>query len=923
MPTPLLSVKLKIPLLRSTLVLRPHLIEKLNVGLNCKLSLISAPAGYGKTTLLCCWARSCQRPTAWISLDEGDNEPGRFFHYLAAAIQQIQPNLGDVALAMVSSRRAIQVETALTSLLNDIASMSTAAILILDDYHTISNQRVHDNVTFLLEHLPPQLHIAISTRSDPPLPIARLRAHEELTELRQNDLRFSAGETAQFLTKFLPLQLSAVDINALVSRTEGWIAGLQMAALSLQHQQDASDFIAKFTGSQHHVLDYLVEEVLARQPESVQTFLLQTSILERMSGALCDEVIINLTPASSKRKRQEISGQAMLEHLEHANLFVFPLDEDLHWYRYHHLFAECLRQRLCLTAPQLVPELHRRAANWCRHNGCAVEAVNHLLAAGDWGEAAQLVEQHAMQMFVQSEMSTLSAWLDRLPDNIIRHRPWLCVLRAWVYTTGRHESIESCLQAAEQALEQQQQSAKSTEEAPWVPSENQLRAHMSLIRAVQAAAADDSALASDLARRALDQLPGDHYERVLVALILGWAARSRGDLESSNQSYAEARRVGLATGSTQAAISAICCLGDNQVLQGQLRKAAESYQEALRLSVSCQTQGSAAAGYALIRLGDVHREWNNLESALRHVVDGIDLCRTGGYSSNWVVGFVTLARLRLAHNNLAEARAALQNAQQLTRVSMGDFVVRYSVQDCQVRLWLACDDVAAAVEWRHTSGSDGTDEACISRELEHLTRARVLIAQSRIGPDGSNLAAAVSLLTRVLDVTESIGWTAFAIEAMILKALVLHLEGHVEQALTVLTRVLTLAEPEGYARVFIDEGAPMAQLLRQVTAPSRAAECADRLLAMFDTRGTELGQRAEARDPVQGPNQIKKATGLLSEREFDILRLLPTVLSGPAIASELCLSANTVRTHIRHIYGKLDVHSRYEAVLRAKELELI
>ncbi len=924
MPAPLLSTKLYIPPLRATQVPRPRLIDSLNAGLNSRLILISAPAGYGKTTLLSNWIAACQMPVAWVSLDESDNDLVRFLYYIVSALQKIEPKIGETTLSMLEFIQGTSIETALTTLLNEIAGMPAPFALILDDYHTLSAQTIHDAMTFILNHIPPQMHLVISTRSDPPLPIARLRARGQMIELRQNDLRFTADEAVRFLSESTRLNLTAGDIATLVSRTEGWITGLQMAALSMQHHEDISGFIAGFTGSQHHILDYLIEEVLKRQPEHIQAFLLQTSILDRMSGSLCDAVTSSLAPSPSSGN-QGRSSQAMLEYLEHANLFVLPMDENLHWYRYHHLFADCLVQRLYQQAPELVSELHCRAARWYAHNGFEAEAISHLLAAGDWLDAARLVEQYAIQMFARGETSALLPWLNQLPDDLVRERPMLCILHAWTaYICGRYEVAEQRLQAAEQALEKQTQLAMPAghdKGSTW--TEIQLRAHIAAVRAFTAIAEEEFVRASELARQALEHLPEMDFARSLAWLALGWAARLRGNLETAKQAFVEARRVGLATNFTYAAVSATCRLGYLHMLQGRLHQAAENYREALLLATDRSEQRAVVAGYAQVHLSDIYREWNDLNGALYHVMDGIELCKRVGHIRDWAAGYITLARICLAQKDLDGARDALQNAWRLFQMPVQDPLVHCWLQDCQVRLWLAQGDLAAATRWMQACGLTVTDEISFTRELEHLLLARVLVAQGQTQPKEPDLTSAVSLLTRLLKTAESMGWTRKAVEAMILLALAWQVQGRMEQALTVLARALTLTESEGYVRIYIDEGPPMAKLLRQAAAQGIAPAYTGELLTIFGKKGKETGllHWIETQNPPS-LHQTDKLIEPLSERELEVLRLLSTDLSSTAIAARLYVSASTIRSHLRNIYGKLGVHSRYEAVTRAQEVKL-
>jgi LuxR family maltose regulon positive regulatory protein len=442
MSTPILTTKLYIPAPRLNVVLRPRLIERLNEGLHGKLTLISAPAGFGKTTLVSAWVAACQRPTAWLSLDEGDNDPTRFLAYLVAALHTIAPNVGEGVLAVLQSPQSPPTESILTALLNEIATIPDNFVLVLDDYHVIEATPVDTALTFLLEHLPPQMHLLIATREDPQLPLARLRARGQLTELRAADLRFTPDEAAEFLKEVMGLNLSAEEIAALETRTEGWIAGLQMAALSMQGRADATSFIKSFTGIHHFVLDYLVEEVLQRQPDRIRSFLLQTSILDRLSGPLCDAVT------------GEEDGRGMLEALERGNLFVVPLDDERQWYRYHHLFADVLQARSIEEQSNQDPPLHRRASEWYEQNGLRADAIRHALAAEDFERAAGLVELAWPAMRRSRQEATLLGWVKALPDELVRARPVLSVVYAWALLDGGElEAAEARLRNTERWLD--------------------------------------------------------------------------------------------------------------------------------------------------------------------------------------------------------------------------------------------------------------------------------------------------------------------------------------------------------------------------------------------------------------------------------------------------------------------------------------
>ena len=688
----LLQTKLYIPPLRPNLVSRPRLIERLNRGLeeDNKLTLISAPAGFGKTTLITEWryripdssdSKSVyQNPKfGWLSLDEGDNDLVQFLSYLLAALQRIIPGIGETALASLNSPQPPSMEAVLTPIVNEIAKMAEAGalrnccyMLVLDDYHVIDAQAVHDSLQFFLDHLPPPLHLAICGRADLPWSLSRLRASSQITELRSTDLRFNLEETAEFLNRIMELNLSDVDLVALEERTEGWIAGLQLAALSMQgfDDQGRRSFVSDFAGSSRYIVDYLVDEVLARRPEGTKDFLLQTSILDRMSGPLCDAILghggegtrgrgerpsLPASPAEpGSASRPIAASQEVLEQLEQANLFLVPLDDKRGWYRYHHLFRDLLRVRLKQTYPDRLPTLHRRASQWYETREHWDEAIRHALAAGDVEEAARLVEQNTMETLIRSELARLMRWVDALPNDLVRSRPWICVYHAWALrlTGAQFADVESRLKDAEQALERSPNlsALESPADDPALTEDEvqHIEGHIYAIRAYQALYSEKLDQVRELGGQALNYLPKDSYMRSSVALALGWAERFNGDLRAAEQAFVEARNVGLKYGNSFIGVSATCRLAYTQMLAGQLQQAAETCQEALQMATGEDGRRLPVAGYALVYLGGIYREWNRLEAAARYLVEGIDLSSQVGYIMDQIVGQVTLARVRMA-----------------------------------------------------------------------------------------------------------------------------------------------------------------------------------------------------------------------------------------------------------------------------------
>jgi LuxR family maltose regulon positive regulatory protein len=922
--TPLLT-KFYIPPLRPELVPRPRLIQRLNTGMERKLTLVSAPAGYGKTTLLSEWVHqpadngaTSPLPVAWLSLDEADNDPTRFLSYLISAAQMIVPGIGAGLLSALGSPQPPPTETVMVSFINELATVPQPCGqccllgLVLDDYHLISSQEIHEAVAFLLERLPPPpegLHLVIATRKDPTLPLPRWRAGAVMTEVREADLRFTLDESTEFLSRVMGLTLSSDDIGTLGARTEGWITGLQLAALSMQGLDAAGSarFVSAFAGDDRHIVDYLLDEVLAQRPTGTKDFLLRTSILERMTGPLCDAVA------------QGEGGQNTLEALEQANLFVVPLDNRRQWYRYHHLFADLLRNRLrAAVGVRGQRPLHLRASVWYESNGHVTDAVSHAFAAGDLDRAVCLIEQNVRDMFARSELTTIMNWVDVLPGALISTRPWLHVYYAWALrlTGGQAEAVESRVRSAELALDGL--------ETP-LP-EDQARTilgHIAAVRAYQALYREQIPHVIRLARQALRSLPDASFVRGLTALALGWASRFSGDLVGARQAFLEARAASLASGNTYIAVAATCRLAYTQMLAGQLRQAAESCREALRMAKGTDGRYLPVAGYALVYLGMVYREWNNHEAAARHLEEGIDFCAQVGYIMDQVVGHASMARVRQAGQDLDGARQALQSAERLSLEMKGYVYARRWVEDCQIRLWSAQNRTSDLARWARETDLSVEDPVSFVRELEHIILARALVAVGRAQPGETYLVAALDLLARLLDLAEPAGWMGKAIEILVLQALAFEALGQTGKALTALERSLSLAEPEGYVRAFVDEGPPMARLLTKAAARDIAPDYVTKLLAAF-------GDATQAPDPsiVPHPSSLPSATiqGLiepLTERELEVLALIAQGLSNREIAGRLFLALSTVKVHTRNIYGKLSVHNRTQAAARARELGLL
>jgi LuxR family maltose regulon positive regulatory protein len=867
----LLSTKLYVPHARAKGVSRPRLIEQLNEGLQRKLTLISASAGSGKSTLVSEWVTRGEQPVAWLSLDEADNEPTRFLAYVIAALQTIMPKIGERVSGLLQSHQPPSTESILTSLLNEIATLPDHFILVLDDYHVVDAKSVDQALTFLLEHLPPQMHLVIVTREDPPLPLARLRARGQLTELRATDLRFTPSEAAEFLNQVMGLNLSAEDIDALEARTEGWIAGLQLAAISMQGHKDVTGFIKSFTGSHHFVLDYLVEEVLQQQSESVQTFLLRTSILDRMCGPLCDAVLLDPSAA----------GQQTLEYLEHANLFIIPLDNERRWYRYHHLFAELLRQRLQQRGG--VNEYHVRASKWYENNGLAFEAFRHAAAANDIERAERLIKRGGMPVHSLPVATAILDWMDSLPKAVLDARPWLWVRSATsTLMAGQVTGVEEKLQAAEEAMQAADVDDKTRD----------LIGQIAAIRATLARLQYQPDATIIQSRRALEYLRADNMPfRSRATWALGYGYKLKGDRASARRVFSEA--IQQASGNIYSTIQATTGLGQIQESENELYQAAESYRRSLQL---LSDQGPPNANEEFLGLARIFYEWNDLDAAGQHGQESLELARRFDRTlDHFIASEVFLARLKLARGDVAEAAAML--AETSRSVQQNNYVHRIAeVAAQQVIVLLRQGDLAAAAHLAQT------------HDLP-ISRARVHLAQR-------DPSAALAVLGPMRLQMEAMGWEDERLKVMVLQAVALHAHGENDKAAQVLGEALALAETGGFVRIFVDEGEPMAQLLSEAASRGIMPDYIGRLLAAFGSEAQKSGDKPDL-SAAQSRNE------LLSQREVEVLQLIAQGCSNHEISERLFLALDTVKGHNRRIYGKLQVQSRTEAVARARELGLL
>ncbi|MGF9906166.1 LuxR C-terminal-related transcriptional regulator [Brevibacillus porteri] len=886
MTIPIVITKLYMPPPRLTTVTRHRLIELLNEGLNRKLTVISAPAGSGKTTLVSEWLASGDRSFAWISMDEGDNDPARFLTYLFTALQNIDPNIGSGIFPLLHSPQPLPIELMINTLLHEIIAIPNPFVLVFDDYHVLKTGPLDDAISILLERMPPQMHLVIVTREEPRLPIARLRVRNQLNEVRASDLRFTYSEAAEFLEIVMGLELSPQNIALLEARTEGWIAGLQLAALSMKEQKDVAAFLQSFSGSHHFILDYLVEEVLTQQSASIQTFLLHTSILDRLSGPLCDAIFGQSGSCSS-------SSQETLEFLERANLFILPLDSERRWYRYHHLFADLLRQRLRQRfssttgeAERIEAELHTRASIWYEDNGLEMEAFHHAVATNDTSRAARLVEGERMPLLFRGGVVPVLNWLESLPHEELDARPALLVMYASaLLMTGQMTGVERKLLAAEKAQQGLEQDARSRDTL----------GHIAAIRATLAVSKHQSDDIMAEAKRALEYLHPDNLPvRTATTWSLGYAYTLQGNRTAASKAYQEALSNSEKIGHVVITMMATLGLAKLQEADNQLHKAAETYQHVRKLAGSPPLPAACEAHLGLAR---IFYEWNDLHTAEYHGQQSIQLARQLEQTDRVVAAQVLLARLKLAQGDVSGAAAMLANAEQDARKHC--FVMQMPlIAEAQVLLLLQQDNLTAA--------------ARLAQKHEFpMLQARVLLAQG-------DTIAALAVLEPLLAQAEAKQLEDEQPKIMLLLAVVLNAHGDQAKAAQMVKDALVIAEPGGFIRTFVDEGIPMKRLLCDAAVHGTMPRYIEKLLAEW--------KEEEPKREGGNSNQFHHADSLiepLSERELEILQLIEKGLSNRDIAQQLFLALSTVKGHNRNIFDKLQVQRRTEAVARARQLDLL
>lgn len=897
----ILATKLYIPAPRTGSVLRPRLMERLKADPHSRLTLISAPAGFGKTTLITEWITHDDRPVAWLSLDEGDNDPARFLAYMVAALQTITPQTGARILNLLESSQPPSIDLLLTPLLNELAAIPHDCVLVLDDYHVLDRMKIDETLAFLIDNQPPQLHLVITTREDPRLPLARLRARGQLTELRAADLRFTAHEAAEFLNHAMGLSLSPGDVAALERRTEGWIAALQLAALSMKGQEDVGHFIQSFTGSHRFIMDYLIGEVLDHQPGTVRDFLFQTSILDRLSASLCDAVT------------GRNDGQAMLEHLEQRNMLIVPLDDHREWYRYHHLFAEVLQTYAHKADPQEISGWLNRASQWHEKNGLRPGAIHYALAANDFEQAANLIELSWPFIAQNIQPSEFLRWVQRLPNAIIEKRPVLMGAYAWALLDTRNlDAADHYLKQVENWLEiideQVNHEAIIVNQAQF----KWLAGTTATARAYLAQVRHNIEETIHHAQRALTLLLQDqHYWIGLNALFLGLAQWANSDLDKAYDAVTDSIQRFIAIDNLYFQVYGTVVLAEIRALQGKLRQAYDHYHEAMQLAQSADNSEPMSISF-YVGLGALYLEWNDLETAEQHI-------HTGSKElSKSLIGFdayrlkVVLAQVRVAAGHYDDAISLLADANKDFKSGTAPNIIPPELM--KARFLLRQGRLDEALDGIQKRGLSTEDVLHFSDEFDHITLARVKLAKYRQQPDDQGLKGLLGFLERLRDAARDEGRAGRVLEILILRALAYHAGGDLPAALLSLENALTLAEPEGYIRIFVDEGEAIQPLLARILSQGEHTAYVKKML-------DALYQQSSDGPSAVPPNQLLIEP--LSERELEVLRLMADGYSNQGIADELFIALSTVKKHINNIYGKLNTPNRTQAINRARDLDIL
>lgn len=897
----ILITKLQIPPLPPHLVPRPMLSQRLNATIQNTLTLLSAPAGFGKTTLLSEWATCSPWPVAWISLDESDNDPVCFWDYLITALGRIQAGVGEHALALLHSQQTLPAEAVITVLVNAVAAVGQDFALILDDYHLITEPAIHQALLFLLNHLPARMHLLVASRTDPPFPLPRLRANCRLTELRAHDLRFTQQEVAVFFSRFTGLELSEEIVANLATLTEGWIAGLQLAAISAQSLPDIAAFLETFTGNDLYIFDYLANEVWQKLPRAMQTFLLKTAVPERLSASLCDALT------------GQTNGQQILEQLEKTNLFIIRLDNQRRWYRFHHLFREFLHEHLYLLSSDKVEELHIRACTWYEQNGLMNEAIHHALSAGDSLKAAALVMSAGQRLVEHNEMATLAQWLEALPDDLFSVLPRLCLLRGWLSIIGGQ------VLASQQWLQRAQQGIDKNDLSPLPHTAQELAAitgELAILHSHVTIFLGDIPRSLAWANQALSLIPEENlFLRSLGELNLGVASWLDDDIQAATKAMTRAESIGRTANNLYVRLMACCILVHIQMERAHLPRAMQLCQQGLQLAE--EKKGEALSATAVLRItrGQLLYYWNDLEAADQALQEGIALCKRWQHHDLMIYCYTVMAQIKQAQGDFMSALEMAQLAEQAIQGNQPHYWIASAISALQIQLALAQQNFALIEQWQQT-------EMCSYITIfEQEALAQIALAQNQ-------LERALTILGAVFQRAERSGRVGAMIDIRLLQAVTYQRQGATEQALRMFAHALSLAEPGGFIRPIIDAGFSLKELLVSLVARAKAGELApysvsltyiQRLIEVFESVARlQIGQKAAPCLEQAEPEPSARLD--FSRREVEIIQLLISGLSTQEVARHIIITENTVKWYIKSIYSKLQVHNRAQLVVQARKL---
>ena len=888
-----LATKLFIPRSSSRLVLRPSLIAKLNLFHHHKMTLVSAPAGFGKTTVLTQWVAQLDGPVAWVSLDEKDNDLFTFFHYLIAALQKIDSSLGVNAAHALQTATRKSLTSVIIPLLNDISAYQNQLCIILDDYHCIQSQEVHGMLKYILDHLPPQLHLILSTRADPPLPLAKMRARNNLAELRINELCFKKDDIDAFFREIMGMSLSEENISTLEYRTEGWAAGLQLAAISLQSCENAQNFIEAFAGDNRYIVDYLVEEVLNKQTKQIHDFLLQTSLLTHMSAELCNYVL------------EMSESQTIMEDLEQQNLFIVPLDNTRNWFRYHHLFADLLYQKLMQSEPNLISHLRIRASEWHERNGNLDSAIEYAIGAEAYERAAKLLEQVSENDWEHGKRTKLYRWFQKLPSQYIQNIPELCLLYAWVLLDdNKQKEAERSLAAVDRFLQQQESGgrADADQQRGYL---DEIRGKVGVLRALCETGRGDIPRMIDNSDEALQLLPDDSLTwKANCYFTHGIAYSIKGELNAAVDSFLYSMKLSKADGNLDLYFRASYWLVARLTYAGQLDRACRICDDLFEVVRENRLERSLIGAGVFVSWGNILYERNRLDEAYENISKDLDIIEASHDIGHKAWCYFCTMKTLAALNNVQGAEQIIEKLARLKKTSELPYSFYYLTESGKAQVWLKQGKLEKVGRWLQENNFSITDEVTAYRDLGQIIFARFLIAQGEIDD-------AKFLLEKLILGQEELGRSLLLIESLLIQAQIFEKESDMEGAVRAITRALRIAEKGNCIRVFINEGKSVARLIDNLLNDNFdiPKSFAKKLLAEFTI--------------IESHEAEKPESALLSERELEILRFIAAGLSNKTITEKLFISLSTVKTHLRNIYSKLDAHSRTEAVAKANDLDLL